>query len=103
MEPLNDDDLTTLLRPWKAPATPGRLQPPTPRRPWYTVVWTKSVTIPVPVLALLLLAMIALQMLPRRDQPQVPAAAPREIRLSDFEPVGEAKPVVLRRTQYENR
>jgi hypothetical protein len=100
MEPLSDHELQALLRAWKAPAAPEHLQPPLPRRRWYAALWATSVRIPVPVLALILMAVIALQVFSRRERPQ---DARREVRLSDFEPVGEAKPVVVRRTHYENR
>jgi hypothetical protein len=103
MEPLNDHDLQSLLRTWKAPAAPEHLQPPLPRRRWYAVLWATSVRIPVPVLALILMAIIALQVLPRRERAHIPPDALREVRLSDFEPVPEAHPVVVRRTHYENR
>jgi hypothetical protein len=103
MEPLNDDDLQLLLSTWKAPAAPEHLQPPVPQRPWYAALWASSVRIPVPVLALLLIAVIAMQVLPRRDRAQIPAEALREVRVSDFEPVAEAKLEIVRRTQYENR
>ena len=62
-----------------------------------------SVRIPVPVLALILMAIIALQVLPRRERAHMPTGTLREVRLSDFEPVPEANPVVVRRTHYENR
>lgn len=103
MEPLNDQELERLLRSWKAPAAPRELQPPLHRRPWYAAMWAASVRVPVPVLALILIALIASQMLPRSDSAPVPPNALHEIRLSDFEPVPEAKPVVVRRTHYESR
>lgn len=103
MEPLNDHELQTLLKAWDAPEAPEHLQPPLPRRRWYAVLWGASVHIPVPVLALILMAIIALQVFPRRERTPIPPDALREIRLSDFEPVPEAKPVVVRRTHYENR
>lgn len=103
MEPLSDHELQSLLRTWKAPTAPEHLQLPASHRSWYAALWTMSVRIPVPVLMLILIAMMALQMLPRRERPHIPPDALREIRLADFTPVSEAKPVVLRRTQYENR
>lgn len=103
MEPFNDDELRNLLRTWQAPAAPEYLHPPAPHQPWYVAFWAMSVRIPAPVLALLLIAVIALQVLTQRDRPQIPPDALREIRLADFTPVSEAKPVVVRRTPYENR
>jgi hypothetical protein len=43
-------------------------------------------------------AIVALQLLQTRERAEIPPDALREIRLSDFEPVPEAKPVVVRRT-----
>lgn len=103
MEPLNDRELQTLLKSWKAPLAPEHLQPPLPRRRWYAALWTTSVRIPVPVLALIVMAIIALQMIPRRERANLPPDVLREIRLVDFQPVSEAKPVVVRRNSYENR
>lgn len=102
MEPLSDHELQTLLRSWKAPPAPGHLQPPLPRRRWYAALWTTSIRIPVPVFALIVLAIIALQWIPR-DRRHTPPDVLREIRLVDFQPVDQAKPVVVRRTHYENR
>lgn len=103
MEHLSDHELQNLLRAWKAPAAPGRLQPPLPSPSWYAALWAMSVQIPVPVLALILIAIIALQVIPRRERPHIPPEVLREIRLADFKPVSEAKPVVVRRTQDESR
>jgi hypothetical protein len=103
MEPLSDHELQALLRAWKAPAAPEYLEAPLPRRPWYAVLWATSVRIPVPVLVLLVVAIVALQIMPPRQSAQIPSEALREVRLSDFEPVSEAKPVVVRRTHYEDR
>lgn len=102
MEPVSDHELQVLLRAWKAPAAPEHLSPPLPRSRWYAVLWATSVRIPLPVLALILLAIIALQVIPRRDRAHTPPDALREVRLSTFEPVPEAKPVIVRKTHYEN-
>lgn len=103
MEPISDHELRDLLRTWKAPAAPEHLQPSLPRRPWYATLWTTSVRVPLPVLALILIAIIALQVFSRGERAHIPPSAVHEVRLSDFEPVPEAKPVVLRRAHYENR
>ncbi len=87
---MNDDELRQLLHTWKAPAAPPGLRPPS--RPWYATLWGSSVRIPVPVLALVLLAILVFQAIPRPSQTQR-----LEVRLSDFQPVPEVKPVVIRR------
>ena len=103
MEPLSDHELQSLLKTWKAPTAPEHVQLSLPRRGWYAGLWAMSVRIPVPVLALILMVIIALQVLPRRQRMHIPTDALREVRLSDFEPVPEATPVIVRRTHYDNR
>jgi hypothetical protein len=99
MEPLSDHELQGLLKTWRTPEAPEHLQPPLPRRRWYALLWTTSVRIPVPVLALILMAIIALQVLPRGEPTHTPDPSVREVRLSDFEPVPQAQPVVVRRSR----
>lgn len=103
MEPLSDRELQALLRNWEAPAAPDHLQPAPRRRRWYAALWEASVRIPAPVLALVLIAILALQVIPHRERVDRQPDALREIRLSDFEPVAEAQPVIVRRTNYETR
>lgn len=103
MEPLREDELNGLLKMWKAPVAPEHLQAPVARRPWYSAVWSMSVRVPVPVLALIVVAIVAFQVFGRRERAHVPPEALREVRLADFEPVQEAKPLVVRRNDDANR
>jgi len=100
VQPLNDDELRDLLRQWEAPAAPPHLESRIfagPRRqPWYEWLLTGSIRVPVPALvALLAILSAVVAVLPRRSQP-LPAPA-REVRLSDFQPVSELKPRIIRR------
>ena len=104
MEPLNDNELLDLLRQWEAPAAPPHLERRIfgePRKqPWHHWLLTGSIRIPVPVFVLLLLVLSALSyVLPRGRR--APPAVMREVSLSDFQPVAEMKPRIIRRA-YEN-
>lgn len=104
MEPLNDNELRDLLRQWEAPEAPPHLErrifAEPPKQPWYRWLLTGSIRIPVPALVLLLLVLSALTyILPRGRRP--PLATAPELKLSDFQPVAEVKPRIIRRA-YEN-
>ncbi|HYP07710.1 MAG TPA: hypothetical protein VER03_15865 [Bryobacteraceae bacterium] len=103
MEPLREDELDGLLRTWKAPVAPEHLAPPVVRRPWYVGFWRMSVRVPVPVLALIVVAVIAYQVFGGRERAQAPPEALREVRLADFEPVQEVKPLIVRRNGNADR
>lgn len=98
MEPLNDNELNRLLKSWQAPAAPPDLE----RRifgghsPWRWLM-TGSIRVPIPVFALLLVAIALAWMLPRTRAPQI--ASPPELKLSDFQPVAEMKPRIVGRSQ----
>ncbi len=105
MEPLNDNDLRELLRAWEAPGAPADLErrifdrPGT--RPWYAWLWRGSIRIPVPVFVLLVVMLAALAYLPGKRR-QAPAGFTGEVTLSDFQPVAELKPRIIRRAYESN-
>jgi len=104
MQPLNDNELRDLLRQWEAPAAPPYLERRIfgePRKKaWRRWLLTGSIRVPVPVFALLLVVLSAMTwVLPRRRQ--APPALVRPVSLSDFQPVAELKPRIIRRV-YEN-
>lgn len=104
MEPLNDNELRDLLRQWEAPAAPPHLERrifgEPGKQPWHRWLLTGSIRIPVPVFVLLLAVLSALTYLAPHKR-QVAPAPTREVRLSDFQPVAELKPRIIRRA-YEN-
>lgn len=104
MEPLNDNELRHLLRQWEAPAAPPHLERRIfrglPKRPWYRWLLTGSVRVPVPALILLLVILAALTYVLPRNRQALPVSG-REVRLSDFQPVSELKPRIIRGV-YEN-
>jgi hypothetical protein len=98
MEPLNDNELRQLLQTWKAPAKPAGMRPPPLRaQPWYKAIWTTSVRVPVPVLVLAMALLLVYLAVPRQAGPHPSNPALQEVRLSDFQPVPEVRPVVIRR------
>jgi hypothetical protein len=98
MEPLDDRELSQVLREWKAPATPPHLRAPRQpsRRPsWWRWLMTGTIRIPVPVgLALVaLLAAVWMYSITRRE-PVVgtqPSVNQPVVSLADFQPVREVE------------
>jgi hypothetical protein len=97
MQPLNDDELRGLLRLWHAPATPSSLESrvlaagnPSPLRRYLRWLATGSIRVPAPVGigACVLLVLLAWQAV------RTPAQAVGN--LSQFQPVTELKPRIIR-------
>ena len=105
MEPLNENELRDLLRQWKAPAAPPHLERRIfggqGGRPWYRWLLTGSIRVPVPALVLLTV-MISAWMYVLLRNGQAPLVSAREVKLSDFRPVSELKPRIIRRTHENN-
>ncbi|MEX2264305.1 MAG: hypothetical protein WD696_20290 [Bryobacteraceae bacterium] len=104
MEPLNDNELRDLLRQWDAPAAPAHLERQIfgePRKQRWRWLLTGSIRVPVPVFALLLLVLSALMYVLPRSRRAPPAFA-HEVSLSDFQPVAELKPRIIRRAYETN-
>jgi hypothetical protein len=98
MQPLNDDELRGLLRQWQAPVTPSGIENrvlAAARRSWFKryLRWlgTGSIRLPVPVGigACILLLVLAFQAF---RAPKPPATGS----LSQFQPVKELKPRIIR-------
>ena len=99
MEPRNDDELNDreldrMLAEWKAPLAPARLRAavfPDGYRPWWRTVWSASIRIPVPALALIavLIAIVIWHW---------PAALSPALRqkVHELRPVAELRPVLIR-------
>ena len=104
MEPLNDNELGDLLRQWEAPAAPPhrerRIFGEPRKQPWHRWLLTGSIRVPVPVFVLLLVLSALTYVLPR-SRPAPPAFV-REVSLSDFQPVTELKPRIIRRVYESN-
>jgi hypothetical protein len=103
MEPLNEDELKDLLRRWDAPSAPDtverRIFGEPVSQPWYRWLLSGSIRLPVPVVALLLLLLVSGWAVVNSRRDGKPAA--QELQFSDFEPVKELKPRVLR-SNYES-
>ena len=101
MQPLNDDELRGLLRLWHAPPTPLSLENrilaaanSSPFQRCWRWLATGSIRVPVPVgiAACVLLLLLAFQSLRKPKQPVG--------NLSQFQPVTELKPRIVR-SSYE--
>jgi hypothetical protein len=102
MEPLNDDELNRLLARWEAPPAPSHLERRIfGKQPWYRWLWASSIPVPVPALMLLLLLVSALVYFTPRSKPTLPTTV-RELKFSDFQPVSEIKPRIVRRNHESN-
>ena len=99
MEPLSDSQLRDLLRQWEAPEAPAHLErrifEKPPQRAWHRWLLAGSIRVPVPALVLLLLVVTALVYVVPRGRQASPAFV-REVSLSDFRPVTELKPRIIR-------
>jgi hypothetical protein len=102
MEPLDDKELNQLLRQWKAPATPARIeQRVLPRSaPWWKWLFMGAIRVPVPV-ALAMVAVLALVFYFRTSDKPKPApqnaSHPGTVSLADFQPVKQLEPRVIGR------
>ena len=104
MEPMDDKELSQLLRRWKAPETPSSLtRRVLPRKTsgWRWLV-SGSIRIPVP-LGLAAVVILALWMLLDRKPGVEPIAqpAPDSITLADFQPVRQLEPRILGKSQEQ--
>ncbi len=103
MEPLNDKELSDLLRQWRAPHAPVSLEekvfPPAGRARWWRWLLHGSIRVPVPALAaaMVLLLLGAVGVATRK-----PAPPPRTVTLADFQPVKQLQPRVIRSTYEGN-
>jgi hypothetical protein len=103
MEPLNDKELTDLLRQWRAPAAPATLAEKffpgaaaTPRWRWFL---SGSIRIPVPVglAAVVIIVASVVFGVSNRQHVTGPAGAAT---LADFQPVHQLQPRIIR-SSYE--
>ena len=98
MEPLNDKELSDLLRQWRAPQAPVSLQekffPLAERMPWWRWLLQGSIRVPVPALVA---AMVLLLLVFSGVTTQKPAPpAPRTVTLADFQPVKQMQIRIIR-------
>jgi hypothetical protein len=90
---LSDQELDAILREWKAPGPPAHLRAalfPDGSRGWWRKVWSLSIRVPVPVMAMvaIMLALAAWRGLYQ--------AEPRERTGHELQPVAELRPVIIR-------
>jgi hypothetical protein len=105
MEPLNDKELGDLLKKWQAPPAPpgleGRLFPGTRGLPWWRWLLGGSVRVPVPVCIIALVILLVSVFATTRTS-QAPEPSLREVKFSDFQPVKQLQPRIIRGAYESN-
>ena len=95
MEPLNEDELNTLLREWHTPPAPGGLpMPGRGRRPWWKSILMGSIRVPMPLGAALAVILLVLAIQALRTRPAAGA--------DSFQPVVDVRPRLIRSNYDEN-
>jgi len=98
MEPLDENELTRLLRKWEAPSAPPALRKrlfPAERSTWRWLL-NGTIRIPVPVaLAAAILIGLWLHYYSKLVSHPAQVAQPNSVSLVDFQPVRQLKPVVV--------
>ena len=102
MEPLNEKELTELLRQWKAPEAPQSLEARLlPQRPsWWRWLFTGTIRVPVPV-GIVAAVVLALWLLSGEPTPVTAPPPAAGVSLADFQPVEQLEPKVVEDTQAE--
>jgi hypothetical protein len=98
MEPLDEKELSRLLREWKAPDAPPSLERRVVPQPaqWWRWLFTGTIRIPVPV-GIAAIVIIAMWILLGRPDP-VPVAQPSaSTTLADFQPVNQLELTIVER------
>jgi hypothetical protein len=96
MQPMNDDDLKTLLRKWEAPAMPPaverRILAGASSPPWTFLRWlvAGSIRVPAPVALAMILVCVLLGVYAYRS------GHTAETSLAEFQPVKEFNPRIIR-------
>jgi hypothetical protein len=96
-----DDDktLSELLKEWQLPAAPASLDARVLRRrnPWWKLLFTGSIRVPVPAAFVLAAALVVMGIALLRRPPAPPPAA--SVNLADFRPVKDMNVRVIRRSE----
>ena len=103
MEPLDEKELSSLLREWKAPAAPQSLSSrvlPHRKSLWQWLA-TGSIRIPVPV-GLVAVAIVALWLIFAKPVPTPVVQPAAATTLADFQPVQQLEPRIIE-ANPENR
>jgi hypothetical protein len=96
MEPQDDPKLRELLNEWQLPNAPASLDARVlgARKPWWSVILSGSVRLPVPVAIVIAAALLIMAVDLARRQP--PPPQPAAINLADFQPVRDLNVRIIR-------
>jgi len=97
MEPLDDRELSAMLREWRSPAAPAGLRDAVfPPAPWWRRMWRAEIRIPVPLAVCLVLLLLLGVWVSRTPRPA------DVVTFRQLQPVKELKPRIIRRVHAEN-
>src|SRR5262245_43893674 len=97
MEPLDEQELHTLLQKWEAPPAPSALRPRVlpARKSLWRWMFTGSIRVPAPF-AFAAVALILLMVFYAKPVPPAPSSqADGSVSLAEFQPVRQLEPVRL--------
>ena len=103
MEPLDEKELSQLLRRWQAPETPSSLSHKvlSGRPPWWRWLMTGTIRIPVPM-GIAAIAVFAAWMWYSRPAPVQPSPPSASTTLADFQPVPQLEPKIVGKDEDNN-
>jgi hypothetical protein len=107
MEPLDEKELSQLLRQWKAPDAPSSLEHRVMPRPVPSWKWlfTGTIRVPVPlgIAAVLIPALWIIFARPAPAPPEPPAPVSTFTTLADFQPVEQLEPTIVERNDESRK
>jgi hypothetical protein len=97
MDPIDDPQLSRLLREWQAPNAPPGLDSRVlgPPAKWWRFLLTGSVRVPVPVMTAIALILVSMTVALIRRRPS-PSPVSQQVNLADFQPVHDLNVRVIR-------
>ena len=104
MEPLDEKELSSLLRRWEAPEAPGSLEHRVLPRPllWWQWLFMGTIRVPVPVGAAALVVMLGLWFFAGRAGSTPTAQPASSVTLADFQPVQQLEPRIVEKNDGSN-
>ena len=98
MEPLDEKELSQILRQWQAPAAPASLARRVfgERKPWWRWLLTGSIRIPVPI-GVAVVMLVALWLYSNSSSSRSVTTEPsRTVPVAEFQPVDQLEPRLIK-------
>jgi len=95
---MNDPKLNELLKEWRVSGAPASLDARVlgKRQPWWGLLLTGSIRIPMPVALAMVVALLAMAMALLRQRPAVQPSTASAVNLADFRPVQDLNVRIIR-------